>query len=106
MEKILNRILDLPNEINGKLPWNCWNGCMSDSEGNLAKWAGEVFRVGAFVTLVCSVWASVQGMMGGGEGMGMIMGIQKALELNIDNLVIKGDSQLVIKQMLKQVLES
>ena len=75
MEKILNRILDLPNEINGKLPWNCWNGCMSDSEGNLAKWAGEVFRVGAFVTLVCSIWASASGMMGGGEGMGMIMGI-------------------------------
>ena len=75
MEKILNRILDLPSEVNGKLPWNCWNDCMSDSEGNLAKWAGEVFRVGAFVTLVCSIWASFQGMMGGGEGMGMVMGI-------------------------------
>ena len=71
MEKILNRILDLPSEINGKLPMNCWNGCMSDSEGNLAKWAGEVFRVGAFVTLVCSVWHSVMGI--GGEGMAMAM---------------------------------
>ena len=69
MEKILNRILDLPNEINGKLPWNCWNGCMSDSEGNLAKWAGEVFRVGAFVTLVCSIWASVSGMIPGEGGL-------------------------------------
>ena len=36
------------------------------------------------------------------EYMGMILGIQKALELNIENLIIKGDSQLVIKQMLKQ----
>ena len=36
------------------------------------------------------------------EYMGMILGIKKALELNIDNLIIKGDSQLVIKQMLKQ----
>jgi len=69
MEKILNRILDLPNEINGKLPWNCWNDCMSDSEGNLAKWAGEVFRVGAFVTLVCSIWASVSGMIPGEGGL-------------------------------------
>ena len=32
----------------------------------------------------------------------MILGIQKALELDIENLIIKGDSQLVIKQMLKQ----
>ena len=36
------------------------------------------------------------------EYMGMIIGIKKALELDIDNLIIKGDSQLVIKQMLKQ----
>ena len=36
------------------------------------------------------------------EYMGMILGIQKALELEIENLIIKGDSQLVIKQMLKQ----
>ena len=36
------------------------------------------------------------------EYMGMILGIQKALELDIENLIIKGDSQLVIKQMLKQ----
>ena len=36
------------------------------------------------------------------EYMGMILGIEKALELNIRNLIIKGDSQLVIKQMLKE----
>ena len=69
MEKILNRILDLPSEVNGKLPWNCWNACMSDSEGNLAKWAGEAFRVGAFVTLVCSVVATGKGMVPGEGGM-------------------------------------
>ena len=36
------------------------------------------------------------------EYMGMILGIEKALELNIRNLIVKGDSQLVIKQMLKE----
>ncbi len=55
MEKLLNRLIDLPSEVNGMLPWNCWNSCMSDSEGNLASWAGDVFRVGAFVNWVCSV---------------------------------------------------
>lgn len=59
MEKVLNMIIDFPKWVNDKLPMNCWNACMDDSEGNLAKWAGEFFRVGAFVTLVCSVWATV-----------------------------------------------
>ena len=36
------------------------------------------------------------------EYMGMIFGLQKALELNISSLIVKGDSMLVIKQMLKQ----
>ena len=70
MEKLLNRLIDLPSEVNGMLPWNCWNSCMSDSEGNLASWAGDVFRVGAFVTWVCSVYASLSIMWTGGMGEG------------------------------------
>jgi ribonuclease HI len=33
------------------------------------------------------------------EYMGLIMGLQKAIELNIKNLHVEGDSMLVIKQM-------
>jgi len=36
------------------------------------------------------------------EYMGVILGMEKALELGINNLIIKGDSQLVIKQLLKE----
>ena len=36
------------------------------------------------------------------EYMGVILGMKRALELDINNLVIKGDSQLVIKQLLKE----
>ena len=74
MEKLLNRLIDLPSEVNGMLPWNCWNGCMNDSEGNLASWAGDFFRVGAFVTWLCSVVASLSILWTGGmgEGTGMI----------------------------------
>ena len=36
------------------------------------------------------------------EYMGVILGMKKALELHINNLIIKGDSQLVIKQLLKE----
>ena len=74
MEKLLNRLIDLPSEVNGMLPWNCWNSCMNDSEGNLASWAGDFFRVGAFVTWLCSVVASLSILWTGGmgEGTGMI----------------------------------
>ena len=63
MEKYLNMVVDVPKWVNDKLPMNCWNSCMDDSEGNLASWTGDFFRVGAFVMLVCSVWASVAAMV-------------------------------------------
>lgn len=73
MEKLINQVLDLPAMINGKLPWNSWNSCMDDSQGNLAKWTGDFFRVGAFVMVVTSLWASVQGLMGlEGDAMAMV----------------------------------
>jgi len=72
MKKLINQLLDLPMMINGKLPWNSWNSCMDDSQGNLAKWTGDFFRVGAFVMVVCSLWDSVNGLMGiEGDGMAM-----------------------------------
>ena len=64
MKKRINQLLDLPMMINGKLPWNSWNSCMDDSQGNLAKWTGDFFRVGAFVMVVTSLIASVHGLMG------------------------------------------
>ena len=70
MEKYLNMIIDFPKLVNDKLPMNCWNSCMDDSEGNLAKWAGEVFRVGAFVTLAYSLCATVSILWTGGMGEG------------------------------------
>ena len=72
MKKLINRLLDLPMMVNEKLPWNTWNSCMNDSEGNLAKWAGEVFRVAALVTLVFSILASVKGMLPADDGLNIM----------------------------------
>ena len=73
MEKLINQVLDFPTWVNGKLPWNSWNSCMDDSQGNLAKWTGDFFRVGAFVMVVTSLVASVQGLMGmEGDAMAMV----------------------------------
>lgn len=72
MKKRINQLLDLPMMINGKLPWNSWNSCMDDSQGNLAKWTGDFFRVGAFVMVAFSLWNSVNGLLGiEGDGMAM-----------------------------------
>jgi hypothetical protein len=72
IKDIFNMVVDSPNMVNNKLPWNCWNSCMNDSEGNIAKWAGEVFRVGAFVILVFSIIASVSGMIPGDDGVNIM----------------------------------
>ena len=61
IKDIFNMVVDSPNVVNSKLPWNCWNSCMDDSEGNLAKWTGDFFRIGAFVMLAASLYAIVMG---------------------------------------------
>ena len=66
-----NMVVDSPNMVNSKLPWNNWNSCMDDSEGNLAKWTGDFFRVGAFVMLAASLYAIVMGLVNNGVGEGM-----------------------------------
>ena len=35
MEKILNRLLDLPQVVNSKLPGNTFNSWVQDSESNI-----------------------------------------------------------------------
>ena len=45
IKDIFNMVVDSPNMVNNKLPWNSWNSCMDDSEGNLAKWTGDFLLV-------------------------------------------------------------
>jgi hypothetical protein len=71
IKDIFNMVVDSPNMVNNKLPWNSWNSCMDDSEGNLAKWTGDFFRVGAFVMLAASLYAIVMGIVTDGMGEGM-----------------------------------
>ena len=52
MEKIINQILDLPQMLNQKLPKNCFNEMMDNSEGSVSDWTGKIFKVGALVVLV------------------------------------------------------
>jgi len=52
MEKIINSILDFPHMVNQKLPKNCFNEMMDNSEGSVSDWTGKIFRVGALVVLV------------------------------------------------------
>lgn len=73
IKDIFNMVVDSPNVVNSKLPWNCWNSCMDDSEGNLAKWTGDFFRIGAFVMLAASLYAIVMGLVDNGVGEGMVV---------------------------------
>ena len=73
MEKIINQILDLPQMLNQKLPKNCFNEMMDNSEGSVSDWTGKIFKVGALVVLVGMVWSVVNGGMdaiNGADGLG------------------------------------
>ena len=55
MNKLLNLLLDLPKTVNDKLPENCFNEMMDNSEGSIKKWTGTAFKVGALVLLVVTL---------------------------------------------------
>ena len=75
MEKIINLILDLPQMLNQKLPKNCFNEMMDNSEGSVSDWTGKIFKVGALVVLVGMLWSVANvgtEAVNGAEGVGKV----------------------------------
>jgi hypothetical protein len=74
MEKIINLILDFPQMVNQKLPKNCFNEMMDNSEGSVSDWTGKIFRVGALVVLVGMLFSVIKT---GGDALNSAVGIEK-----------------------------
>ena len=78
MEKLLNMILDLPKMVNEKLPKNCFNEMMDNSETSMKSWTGTAFKVGALVLLVVTLISVITvGMdtMNGTSGLGQVSAV-------------------------------
>jgi len=68
MEKILNKVLDLPQMINSKLPGNTFNSWVQESEGNIPNWVGKFYKVSALVVLSTSLVVILSPLWSGGMG--------------------------------------
>jgi hypothetical protein len=68
MEKILNKVLDLPQMINSKLPGNTFNSLVQESEGNIPNWVGKFYKVSALVVLSTSLVVILSPLWSGGMG--------------------------------------
>ena len=68
MEKILNKLLDLPQVVNSKLPGNTFNSWVQDSESNLPSWVGKFYTVSALVVLLTSLVVILSPIWSGGMG--------------------------------------
>ena len=68
MEKILNRLLDLPQVVNSKLPGNTFNSWVQDSESNIPSWVGKFYTVSALVVLLTSLVVILSPLWNGGMG--------------------------------------
>ena len=78
MNKLLNLLLDLPKTVNDKLPENCFNEMMDNSEGSIKKWTGTAFKVGALVLLVVTLISVISGgmdTMSSASGLGQVSAI-------------------------------
>ena len=68
MENFLNKLLDLPQLINSKLPGNTFNAGVQDSEGNIPKWVGKFYSISALVVLLASLMVTLSPIWSGGMG--------------------------------------
>ena len=60
--------------VNQKLPKNCFNEMMDNSEGSVSDWTGKIFRVGALVVLVGMLFSVIKS---GGDALNSAEGIEK-----------------------------
>ena len=59
MENYVNQVLDLPKMIGEKLPGNVFNSMVDDSESNIAKWTGMLYKVAALILVVGAVYGLI-----------------------------------------------
>ena len=59
MEKFLNKLIDLPQLINSKLPENTFNVDVQDSEGKTPKWVGKFYNISALVVLLAPLMVTL-----------------------------------------------
>ena len=81
MEKFLNKLFDLPQLINSKLPGNTFNSWVQESEGNIPSWVGKFYKVSALVVLVTSLVVVLSPIWSGGmgEGLGILANVLSML---------------------------
>ena len=82
IKNLTNRLLDSPQMVSGKLPWNQWSSTIEDSENSIAGWLGKIFSVVAFFALLGVLLSILSPIWDGGfDGkdalgvVGMLLGI-------------------------------
>ena len=86
MENYVNQLLDLPKTVGEMLPGNSFNSMVDDSENNIAKWTGIIYKFGALVLVLGAVYGLISPLWDAdvslGEGtdmIGAILGLLIAL---------------------------
>ena len=75
IKDIFNMVVDSPNMVNSKLPWNSWNSCIEESENSIAGWIGKIFSIGSFLFLLGILYATLNPLWNGGFDGNDAMGI-------------------------------
>jgi ribonuclease HI len=97
-QKIINQsTLKISNTINPFLHTMYFDGCSKGNPGLAG--AGAVIYTNHEETWSGSSFVGIHSTNNEAEYAGLILGLQKASEMNIKNLFVKGDSQLIIYQM-------
>ena len=86
MENYVNQLLDLPKTVGEMLPGNSFNSMVDDSENNIAKWTGIIYKFGALVLvlgavygLISPLWDADVSLGDGTDMIGAILGLLIAL---------------------------
>ena len=68
IKKYLDQAIDLPKMLSDKLPWNCWNSCVSDSEKSIPGWINLFAKLIALAVMLGAVWGSLNYLIATQQG--------------------------------------
>lgn len=68
IKKYFDQLLDLPQMVNEKLPYNNWNSIVENSESNIPNWINTLFKLAAVGLMLGAFWGGLNYLVATQQG--------------------------------------
>ena len=68
IKKYFDQLLDIPQMVNEKLPFNHWNSMVESSESNIPNWINTLFKLAALGLMLGAFWGGLNYLVATQQG--------------------------------------